>query len=127
MLDIENGDEHKKEREGEFAQHLISLFRRFGPDIIHTDPQEDGKKHQEQILLDEIPDRQDNPDAFSYESGGPTHDQGNGKQRDDAAQGRQGDRQGHVATSQFGEYVRRAASRTAGDEYQTNEIDRRQV
>ena len=127
VLDIEDGDEREKEREGELAQHFVGFVGGFGPGVVHADAEEDRQQHEHQVLLDEVADGKGDTDAFSHKLGGPAHDEGNGEKGDDAAEGGEGDREGYVSAGQLGKDVGGAAAGAAGDEDQADEKHRRQV
>ena len=127
MLDIENGDQDQQQRERQLAEHLVGFLRCVRPSVMHADAQQDGDQHQEQILLDEVADGQRDPDALADHGRGQAHDDGNGEQRDHAAQCREGHGERHVASGQFGKDVGGAASRAACDEHEAYEEYRREL
>ena len=65
--------------------------------------------------------------AFAHSTGDKIHDGGTCEERDDAAECRQRDGEGHVAPCQHGENVAGTAPRATGDEHDAEEEERWQM
>lgn len=108
-------------REGNLGEHFIHLTRSVWSKAANDHADDDWQEHKDEVLLDEVADREMEFGFHAYVSHHERHDHRDGKEGDDAAEGSEGDRQGDVALGKTGEDVGGAAARRTGDEHEANE------
>ena len=126
MLHEEDAGQQHQGREGQSGEHSLDLSGRLSPVVAHANAQKDGQQHRHHVLHQQVDHGQLHSHGLAQVGGGGLHDQRDGEEGDEAADGRERYRQGHVALGQHREDIGRTASRTAGDEHQADGEERAQ-
>lgn len=122
------GQEHQG-RESGFAENPANLGGGMRPESAEQDAGKDGNEKQDEVLQQELAYGQVDFETGlpGNETGSKFHDERQGEKRDHAADGGQGDRKSHIAFGQHRKDIGRAATRTAGYQHQSHEINRAEM
>ena len=126
VLDEEHGGQKDEGGKCDFGQHGVNLLCGGGGVAFNQHARQDGEQHEQDVLHDEAAHGQVDVHSrvVANEVGREVHDDGDGEQRDDAAQGRQRHGQGDIPLGKHGKDVGRAASRRAGNQHEADEEQR---